>query len=76
MSWYADLEFTALSRQCSAGCAVTIHQFTATCADTLAVILSPSDAFRQNVMQVWPRRLSPAHCSPCKFACWTMTQHL
>ena len=36
---------------CSASCAVTIHQFTATCAETLAVILEPNDAFRENIMR-------------------------
>ena len=42
---------------CSAACAITIHQFTAECATTLAVILEPDDPFRLNVMQV---------CGPCK----------
>lgn len=35
---------------CSAGCAVTIHQFTSDCADTLAVVLEPDDPFRLNVI--------------------------
>ena len=35
---------------CSAGCAVTIHQFTTDCADTLAVILEPTDSFRQSIV--------------------------
>ena len=38
---------------CSAGCAITVHQFTTECAATLAVFLEEDDPFRQNMMQVW-----------------------